>query len=112
MEEFFVGGPLDYSKNETEEILKYVNLKPTILIFTVQRPYIITEISENSNAVIADFEVENSIILDLIFGRFSPSGTLPLDLPSSLNDVENQIEDLSFDQKNPLYRFGHGLKYE
>ncbi len=112
MEEFFGGGPLDYSKNETEEILKYVNLKPTILIFTVQRPYIITEISENSNAVIADFEVENSIILDLIFGRFSPSGTLPLDLPSSLNDVENQIEDLSFDQKNPLYRFGHGLKYE
>ncbi len=112
MEEFFGGGPLDYSKNETEEILNYVNLKPTILIFTVQRPYIITEISENSNAVIADFEVENSIILDLIFGRFSPSGTLPLDLPSSLNDVENQIEDLSFDQKNPLYRFGHGLKYE
>ena len=112
MEEFFGGGPLDYSKNETEEILKYVNLKPTILIFTVQRPYIITEISENSNAVIADFEVENSIILDLIFGRFSPSGTLPLDLPSSINDVENQIEDLSFDQKNPLYRFGHGLKYE
>ena len=64
-----------------------------------------------SKAIIADFDVDEKIILELIQGNFSPTGKLPIELPSSIKAVENQLEDLTFDSKNPLYEFGHGLSY-
>jgi beta-glucosidase len=50
--------------------------------------------------------------MDLIFGAFAPSGKLPFDLPSTMDAVRRQQEDLPFDTENPLYRFGDGLGYQ
>ena len=36
---------------------------------------------------------------------------LPFELPSSQRAVENQMEDVPYDSKNPLYPYGHGLSY-
>ena len=47
-----------------------------------------------------------------VFGKFNPIGKLPFDLPSSMEAVREQFEDVPFDTKDPLYRFGHGLSYE
>jgi beta-glucosidase len=33
-------------------------------------------------------------------------------LPSSMEAVRNQQEDLPYDSKDPLYKFGFGLKME
>jgi beta-glucosidase len=63
-------------------------------------------------AVIADFECEDEIILELIFGAFNPSGKLPLEFSSSKQAVENQKEDVPYDSEDPLYKYGHGLSYE
>ena len=77
----------------------------------LQRPAILTEIEPLSKAIIADFDVAEGIILDLIFGKFAPTGTLPIELPSSMQSVLDQKEDLPYDSENPLFEFGHGLKY-
>ena len=37
---------------------------------------------------------------------------LPFDLPSSTEAVEDNAEDLPFDTKDPLFKFGYGLRYK
>jgi beta-glucosidase len=55
--------------------------------------------------------VSDAALLDVVFGRFDPSGTLPFELPSSMEAVRAQKEDLPYDSLNPLFVFGHGLGY-
>ena len=112
MEKLFGGGPLDFSSKELSKLIPLIKSKPTIIIINLERPAIIKEISEVAKAVIADFNSDNKIIMDLIKGKFNPSGKLPIELPSSMEAVKNQIEDIPYDSKEPLFKFGHGLSYE
>ncbi len=111
LEQFIHQGRLDFPEKEKNEILALINSKPSISIMEMERPPVFPEINAASKAVIADFECEDDIILDMIFGEFSPSGKLPIEIPSSMEAVENQMEDVPYDSKDPLYQFGHGLSY-
>ncbi len=104
-------GRLNYPEDEKEDILDRTGIKPTITVFTIQRPTVAPEINAASTAVIADFECQDEIILEMVFGKFNPSGRLPLEIPSSSQAVEDQLEDVPYDSKNPLYPFGYGLTY-
>ena len=92
-------------------ILKLIKTKPTITVMNLERPAVIPKINENSQALIADFDCSDEVILQLIFGQFEPSGKLPFELPSSVEAVKQQMEDLPYDSKNPLYSFGHGIQF-
>ena len=50
-------------------------------------------------------------MLDVIFGRFAPTGKLPFELPSSMEAVRRQKEDVPYNSEDPLFAFGHGLSY-
>jgi beta-glucosidase len=112
LQRIFHEGRLDFPEEEKTEMLKLINTKPTISIFTMNRPAVIPEINQASRALIVDFDVEDEILAELIFGKFSPSGKLPVEIPSSVEAVNNQFEDVPHDSKNPLYPFGFGLKYK
>ncbi|MEE3034492.1 MAG: glycoside hydrolase family 3 N-terminal domain-containing protein [Bacteroidota bacterium] len=112
MEKLFGGGRLDYSSEVLEELIPLFKSKPTIIVATIQRPIILTEIEEVSKAMIANFDVADDLILKLIFGDFSPTGKLPLQMPSSMKSVLEQNEDVPFDSKNALFEYGHGLTYD
>jgi len=109
---FLGGGPLDFTPDELQNYITLIKQKPTIIIANLSRPSILTEIDSYASAIIADFGSDESIIRDLILGKFSPSGKLPFDLPSSMESVNNQLEDLPYDSENPLFKFGHGLSYK
>jgi len=111
LEQFFPRGRLNFTQEEKEEILDLVHQKPTITVLTIDRPPVVPEINEKSEAVIADFYCEYETIFELIFGRFAPQGKLPVELRASAKAVKNQKEDLPYDSKDPLYPFGHGLSY-
>ncbi|MEM9324067.1 MAG: glycoside hydrolase family 3 N-terminal domain-containing protein [Bacteroidota bacterium] len=112
LERLIPQGRLDYPQEEKDEILERTNSKPTVTVLTITRPPVIPEINAASKAVIADFECQDEIILELIFGQFNPSGKLPIEMPSSVEAVEQQMEDVPYDSKDPLYAFGHGLSYQ
>ena len=112
LERIFPQGRLDFSEDEKAELLTLVNSKPTITVISMGRPPVIPEINAASKAVIADFENEDDIILELIYGIYEPTGKLPLEIPSSMEAVENQFEDVPYDSKDPLYPFGFGLSFE
>jgi beta-glucosidase len=61
--------------------------------------------------LLADFGASDLAVLDIIFGKARPEGKLPFELPSSMEAVRRQKEDVPYDSENPLYGFGHGLTY-
>jgi beta-glucosidase len=112
LERIFQQGRLDFPEIEKKELLKLINTKPTVSIFTMNRPAVIPEINVASKALIVDFECQDEILAELIFGKFNPTGKLPIEMPSSVKAVEEQLEDVPHDSKNPLYKFGFGLEYK
>ena len=111
LESFFHAGDLDFKNPEKDRILKILETKPTVIDLYFERPAVIPEINENCAALIGNFGANDAAVLDVIFGRFEPNGKLPFEIPSSLEAVERQKEDLPYDSENPLYPFGFGLTY-
>jgi beta-glucosidase len=111
IERLFHQGRLDFTEEEKQEILDLIKTKPTVTVINLERPAVFPEINDASKAVVADFSSQDDVILDLIFGEFSPEGKLPFELPSSMEAVLNQKEDLPYDSQDPLYPFGFGLTY-
>ena len=77
----------------------------------LDRPAVIPEISKAAKALLANYGASDAAVLDVIFGKANPEGKLPFELPSSMEAVRNQKEDLPHDSKDPLYPFGFGLSY-
>jgi beta-glucosidase len=111
LETFFHQGRLYYNEEEKKEILDLISQKPSIVVANLDRAAILTEVSEASGALIAEFGLSDEVLNDLLFGIKKPEGKLPFELPSSWEAVENQKEDVPYDSKDPLYKFGFGLSY-
>jgi len=60
---------------------------------------------------IMTFDVLDNALLDVVFGKFNPIGKLPFEIPLSMDDVRNQLEDVPFDAPNKAFEFGYGLSY-
>lgn len=88
------------------------------LFSPVKRLFCAGSIAEKSRAAVipeisafASFGASDDAFLDVVFGNFNPQGKLPVELPSSMEAVVSQKEDLPYDSKDPLYKFGFGLHY-
>jgi len=112
LESFFHAGDLDFKGKEKKRLLKIMDTIPTIVDLYLERPAVIPEIAEKAAALLANFGAEDDIALDIIFGNHSPNGKLPFEMPSSMESVREQREDVPHDSKDPLYEFGLGLTYK
>ncbi len=111
MARMFHHGDLDFKGTKKDSILQLLNAVPTIVDIYLDRPAVIPEISAKAKGLLADFGASDEAVLDVIFGKAKPGGKLPFELPSSMEAVRNQKEDLPYDSKDPLYKFGYGLSY-
>jgi beta-glucosidase len=111
LEQMFHAGDLDFKEPEKSRILQILAQVPTIVDIYLDRPAVFPEIAAASAAVLANFGANDAAVLDVIFGRFPPSGKLPFELPSSMEAVRRQNSDVPYDSENPLFPFGHGLSY-
>ena len=111
MEGFFHAGELDFKEPEKGRVLKILNQVPTVVDIYLERPAVIPEIAEKSVALLANFGASDDAVSNVIFGKFAPQGKLPFELPSSMEAVRKQREDVPHDSENPLFPFGHGLSY-
>jgi beta-glucosidase len=104
-------GDLDFRGKEKEEILELLAKVPTIVDIYLSRAAVIPEISAASKGLFASFGADDNALLDIVFGNYNPKGKLPIEMPSSMEAVRNQKEDMPYDSKDPLYKFGFGLSY-
>jgi len=109
--QMFHHGDLDFKGKQKDSILQLLSKVPTIVDIYLDRPAVIPEIGAKAKGLLADFGASDAAVLDVIFGKDKPGGHLPIELPSSMDAVRAQKEDVPYDSKNPLYKFGFGLSY-
>jgi len=124
------GDRLDYNLPETQ--VNYLrglreaasrnpnNVKPIIAIITGGSPINLAEVQELADAVLLVWypgEEGGNAVADILFGKVSPSGRLPITFPKSLDQLP-AFEDYSmkgrtykYMNEDPLYPFGYGLSY-
>lgn len=108
----FHHGDLDFKGMKKDSIMRLLRTVPTVVDIYLDRPAVIPEISQKALGLMVNFGASDAAVLDVIFGKAKPEGKLPFELPSSMEAVKNQMEDMPYDSKDPLYKFGFGLRYE
>lgn len=111
MARLFHHGDLDFKGKQKDSILRLLQTVPTIVDIYLDRPAVIPEINAKAKGLLADFGASDVAVMDVIFGKDKPGGHLPIELPSSMDAVRAQKEDVPYDSKNPLYKFGFGSSY-
>ena len=69
------------------------------------------ELKALPQAILLSFDPTDVAVMDVIFGRHNPKSTLPFEIPSSMDAVRAQLEDVPFDSPEPSFPFGFGLTY-
>lgn len=70
-----------------------------------------SDLKNVAEGAIMIFDALDNALLDVVFGKFNPSGKLTFEIPSSMDAVRKQLEDVPFDSENPAFEFGYGLSY-
>ena len=107
----FPNTDLRFNNQVIKRASEYSQVKPLILVVDLNRPAILSELNDLSDALIGTFGVNDEVIHEIINGKTNPSGRLPFELPSSMSEVEEQFEDVPDDTANPLYKYGYGLSF-
>ena len=118
------GDRLDYNlpQNQLEFLrkLRKDNTKPIIAIITGGSPMNLAEVHELADAVLLAWypgEEGGNAVADLVFGKESPSGKLPITFPKSLDQLPAyeaygmQGRTYRYLTAEPMYPFGFGLSY-
>ena len=107
----FPNQDLNFSPEILEKLEEFSSIKPLIVIVDLNRPAILDSINQISSALVGTFGVDESVIFETLFGESKPTGKLPFEIPSSMKEVNEQLEDVPDDTMNPTFKFGFGLTY-
>ena len=113
-EKNYHSGSLEYNATEKARQAAIYAAVPTIVDIYLDRPGAFPEIAENAKALMVNFGASSDAFLDVVFGvnGKGPEGMLPFDLPRSDEAVAGNREDVPFDTVDPVFKFGHGLRYD
>ena len=118
------GSPIFLSLSKNAVDVKYINQltakKPAILLINYTNPWVIDEIYNDKNkgnikAVLATFGTTTDAVLDVLTGRFNPSGKMPFTTPVSEDAAQQQQSDVPGYLKGasyPLFKLNEGMKYK
>ncbi|MBT2469822.1 glycoside hydrolase family 3 C-terminal domain-containing protein [Streptomyces sp. ISL-66] len=109
-ESFFRAGRLDFTEEERGPILAVTTAVPTVVDIFLDRAAVIPEIADAAAALVANYGASDTALLDVLFGRTKPEGSLPFELPRSMESVIAGNEDVPNDSVDPLFAYGHGLR--
>ncbi|HOW10165.1 MAG TPA: glycoside hydrolase family 3 N-terminal domain-containing protein [Bacteroidales bacterium] len=87
--------------------------KPVVVAFNPSGSSCVlpSDLKQVVKGTIMIFDALDNALLDVVFGKFNPKGKLPFEIPLSMDDVKNQLEDVPFDAPNKAFKFGDGLSY-
>jgi beta-glucosidase len=92
--------------------------KPVIVVVNVSRGIVVNEFESKIDGLLLRYSVGEQAVLDIISGKYEPSGLLPMQVPANMSTVERQREDVPFDMEphkdteGNLYDFAFGLNWK
>ncbi len=115
-------GKTAYAQNECDldmliDTHNKMNGKPVIVAIAMSNPTVLSEVEPLADAILIGFSVQTQAFLDLIFGKYEPSGLLPFELPASMAAIEHHCEDKPHDitpykdSDGNTYDFAYGLNF-
>jgi beta-glucosidase len=116
------GEPVSISLSKCGVDVDYVNSisakKPAVLVINYTNPWVINEVynqdTKNVVGVLATFGTTPDALLDVITGKFNPTGKMPFSTPVSDEAVENQKEDVPGYMEEDgyaLFNYDEGIGY-
>lgn len=103
------------SLEDIQAIMETMGPEKTILSIDFRQPYVLDEESGvlNAGGLLATFGVSDAAIMDIIMGKFNPTGKLPYSLAKTSAAVVAQDPDApGYPEKDTLFPFGFGLNYK
>ncbi|MFZ9262109.1 MAG: glycoside hydrolase family 3 N-terminal domain-containing protein [Chitinophagaceae bacterium] len=117
------GSPLMLSLSKNAVDVNYINQltskKQTVLVVNYTNPWVIDEIyndqtKKNIKAVLATFGTKPDALMDIITGKFKPTGKMPFTTPVSEEQAQKQLSDVPGYLKGKqygLFWYNEGLGY-
>lgn len=100
------------------ETKKAMGGKPVIACVDAEGPMVVSEFEPYADAVLMSFHISWNAVLTLLSGREEPSGLLPFQMPSSMDAMEKQLEDVPLDMESYVdsegntYDFAYGRDWK
>lgn len=87
--------------------------KPVVVAFNPNSSSLVLpkNLQEVTRGSLLVFDICDQALLDVVFGKFNPKGKLPFEIPASMDDVKQQLEDVPLDAPKKAFEFGYGLSY-
>lgn len=97
---------------------KAMGSKPVIVVLQMENPTVVAEFENQIAGLVIDLGVQRQAVLDIMTGKETPTGLLPLQMPANMVTVEKQFEDVPHDMEvhvdseGNAYDFAFGLDWD
>jgi beta-glucosidase len=113
------GQPIDIRLSHNAIDVQRVNAlrasKPTVIAVNFSNPWVVEEVdAPRAPTFLATFGTTPDALLDVLSGRFNPSGRMPISIPASKAAVDQNLSDVPGYLKAgnyALFKFGEGIGY-
>jgi beta-glucosidase len=106
---------LSDNKIDIAYINEVTSSKPTVVVINYSNPWVIDEIdTKNLQTVLATFGTSSDALLDVLTGKYNPTGKMPFTTPKSRQAVLDNQSDVPGYLKPSgyaLFKFNEGLGY-
>ena len=109
LETQFHQGSLEFPPGLAHRLARIAARCPLVIDVGADRPAVCTPLVDVASALTISFGVEDSAWLAAVTGEIPPEGRLPVEFPSSMEEVRASREDIAADTRHPLFPAGHGL---
>ena len=111
LEGVFHQGSLRYRPGLVARLRDLAAVVPRVIDAQLERPAILTPFTAFATAILTNVGASPAALVDVLSGAIPPRGTLPFEVPRSVEAVEASQSDVADDTEDPLFGHGAGLRY-